>query len=162
MPYPLFIDFEASSYEEDSYPIAVSWSLPDGQIKSVLIIPEDDWTDWDPGNAMARGITREHLFEQGFSALDVIREMNEDLADAQVFIDGLDYDQELLDRLFEAYGETPAFELVSVGELFRSYGYEHFLEFREQLFLATGMSPYDSESNVLAMLKLADELGLQD
>ena len=162
MPYPLFIDFEASSYDEESYPVAVSWSLPDGQIKSVLIVPEDDWTDWDPGNFAARGISREHLFEQGFSALEVIREMNQDLADARVFVDGLDYDQDLLDRLFEPFNDLPAFEISSVSELFQSYGYERFLEYREQLFLATGMSAYESESNVLAMLKLADELGLRD
>lgn len=161
MSYPLFLDLEGSSYDEESYPIAASWSLPDGQIKSVLIVPEDDWVDWDPGNLAARGITRDHLFEQGYSALEVIREMVLDLADAQVYCDGLDYDQELLERLFDAYGEEPNFELLPIGGLIRDYGYERFLEFREQLLVAEGRSPYESENNVYAMLRLAHELGLR-
>ena len=162
MPYPLFLDLEGSSHDEGAYPIAASWSLPDGQIKSSLIMPEDDWEDWDVGNLAARGITRDHLLDQGFSALDVIREMNLDFGDARVYIDGLDYDQELLDRLFEAYGEDPTFELVSISRRIPEYGYERFLSYRQQLLDETGRSAYESESNVFVMLKLAEELGLED
>ena len=35
--FPLFIDIEASSPDENGFPISISWSLADGQLKSVLI-----------------------------------------------------------------------------------------------------------------------------
>ena len=162
MSYPLFLDLEGSSYDEDSYPIAAAWSLPDGQIKSVLIVPEDDWQDWDPGNFAARGITREYLFEQGYSALEVIREMIQDLADARVYMDGMDYDRELLEKLFDVYGEEPNFELTPIAELIPGMDYERFAAFREQALTEAGLSPYEAESSVYAMLKLADDLGIKN
>jgi hypothetical protein len=160
--YPLFLDLEGSSYDEDSYPIAAAWSLPNGDIKSVLIVPEDDWTDWDHGTLAARGITREHLYEQGFSALDVVREMMTDFADATVYVDGVDYDQELVERLFEAYGEEPNFEVRPVGEYLQSFRFGSFMDYREQFIAQKGLSPFEAETNVLAMLTLAHELAESD
>ena len=50
MEYPRFLVLESSSYDEDGYPIAASWSIADGQLKAILIRPEDEWREWDASN----------------------------------------------------------------------------------------------------------------
>jgi hypothetical protein len=51
----VFLDFEASSLADDSYPIEVGWVFEDGASGSRLIKPLPEWTDWD---ARAEGIHR--------------------------------------------------------------------------------------------------------
>ena len=67
--FPLFIDIETSSADDTAFPTSISWSLPDGQLKSVLIIPDDEWEPWDNTDA---DIDLQHLFDQGVSGPDVI------------------------------------------------------------------------------------------
>ena len=44
----VFLDFEASSLSDDSYPIEVGWVFEDGRTEAHLIRPAPAWTDWDP------------------------------------------------------------------------------------------------------------------
>ena len=43
MDFPGFIAIETG--DEEALPVAISWALPDGQIKHALIQPDDDWLD---------------------------------------------------------------------------------------------------------------------
>ena len=74
--FPLFIDIEASTPDSNGFPTSISWSLADGQLKTVLIIPDDDWEPWDNTDP---DVDLQHLFDQGVSGPDAIRELNEDL-----------------------------------------------------------------------------------
>jgi len=46
---PRFLDIEASSLNDASYPIEIAWSDEKGNIESHLINPYaiEEWTDWD-------------------------------------------------------------------------------------------------------------------
>jgi len=46
---PRFLDIEASSLSNSSYPIEIAWSDENENIESYLINPEliEEWTDWD-------------------------------------------------------------------------------------------------------------------
>ena len=64
---PSFIDFEASSLSDKSYPMEVAWSLSDGSIEARLISPEgiSQWTDWSKDAQAVHGIRREDLLVWG-------------------------------------------------------------------------------------------------
>ncbi len=154
----LFLDIEASSPDEDGYPVCMAWSNLQGEIQSVLIIPEDDWIDWDFSYRHSQGLTREHLFEQGLTALDAIKQMRTDLADSTVYVDGLDLDHEWLERLFDSFDMDVPFMVEPFVRLDERITYEQFLADREELLRDHGLSAFNAENNVYVMLQLAERL----
>ncbi len=126
--FPVFIDTDASTFDDNGFPIAIAWSLPDGQLKSVLVIPDDEWDPWENADPH---IDLQHLFDQGITGADIVRELNEDLDGQTVFIDGLDEDERLLEKLFDTYQQSMGFELAPMSELFREQDLESILAMRE-------------------------------
>ena len=64
MPW-LFLDFEASSLSQDSYPIEVGWVFEDGNGEAALIRPVAAWTEWDDSAEAIHHISRETLRREG-------------------------------------------------------------------------------------------------
>ena len=130
MRYPQFLDIDISTSDEGGFPTAISWSLPDGQLKSVLIVPDDDWEPWDNTDGT---VDIQHLMDQGVSGPDIIREMNDDLNGQTVFVDGLDEDEKALELLYETYGESLSFEIEPITKLFSTYSLEELLKLRNDI-----------------------------
>ncbi len=119
--YPLFIDFEASGFGEDSYPIEVAWNSAGGAVESYLINCDciADWTYWDPAAERdAHQISQDHLERLGDPPSVVANRMNERLAGLVLYSDAPDFDGLWLSRLFEAVDLTPVFKLGSAQALF--------------------------------------------
>ncbi len=154
MQIPLFIDVEASSLEENSYPIACAWSLPDGRIKNVLIIPEDDWEDWDVCTEDVHGLSREHLFLHGHTCKDVAQEMNEDLDGETVYCHDYYYDQLWIQRLFDAAGSDPQFELAPFSERFPELDEYALEDYRRDLQEELNLRPHQAEEEVHLLQRL--------
>ena len=152
----LFLDIESSSPDEYGYPIYIAWSTLDREIQSALIIPEDDWVDWDFSYQHSHGLTREHLFEQGQTALDVIKQLRADLSDCTVYADGLDCDHEWIIRLFDSFDMDIPFELEYLSASPQVFHYEQFIEDRENLLMEHGLSGFNAENNIYVMLKIAE------
>ena len=155
MDYPVFMDIEFSSAEDGQFPTIVSWSLPEGTLKSVLILPADEW---DPWNNVDSNIDIQHLFDQGVTPTDIAREINDDLGGKTVFVDGLDADEALLEKLFDACGGDPDFELASLSQFDPSYGLEELLELRNDHAEQNELDPSISEDNVRAMLFMSQNI----
>ena len=130
MIFPQFLALELSSAEDNGFPIAISWSLPDGQLKSVLITPDDEWDPWE--NSASHGDIQ-HLYDHGMTGPDVIHEMNEDLDGQTVFVEGLDEDEKFLDLLFETYSNSLGFEIAPITQLYPQMDFESILTLREQI-----------------------------
>ncbi|WP_250657774.1 hypothetical protein [Alkalimarinus coralli] len=154
---PQFLDIESSSYDEDCFPICIAWSLPDGQIKNVLVMPDDDWS---PHNSTLPEETLQHLYDNGVSGIDIIREMNGDLDGIPVYIDGIDYDTELLEKLYETFDEEPTFELTPVTSLFTNKSFEEIIDNKNQIIQDNNFNTEQAEHNVLSLLIMAREDGL--
>jgi hypothetical protein len=60
-----FLDVEASSLSDDSYPIEIGWVDESGQGESYLIRPELSWTDWSADAERVHGISRDQLLSEG-------------------------------------------------------------------------------------------------
>ncbi len=154
---PQFLDIESSSYDEDSFPVCVAWSTPDGQIKNILIMPDDEWS---PQDSTLPEESLQHLYDHGVSGIDIIREMNDDLDGKAVFVDGIGYDSELLEKFYETFGEEPSFEIAPISELFTNTRFEEIMDNRNQVIQDNSLDTEQAEHNVLSLLILAREGGL--
>jgi len=159
MRIPQFLKFEFDDSGPSIFPTAVAWSLTDGRIKTVILMPEDDWLPEDPADWQ---VDHQHFKEQGAPAIEVIQEMNEDLEETTVYTDGLDPDDELIEVLFETLNQGASFQVAPVAELLNHRDSAELTERYSDLILEEGLDPQIAESGVYALLLLAREEGLMD
>jgi len=100
----VFLDFEASSLADASYPIEVGWVFEDGEGESRLIRPAPDWTDWDCDAARVHGLSRETLDAQGAAHDVVARRMVEALSGHDLFASAPSWDGKWLSVLLRRAG----------------------------------------------------------
>jgi len=114
-----FLDFEASSLNLiHSYPIEVGWCDENGENgQSYLIIPHENWTDWDAGSQSIHKIKRRDLFDYGIPGNQVAQIMNEALEGKDIHVDGGQYDEFWCNRLFVAANLDRKFKFQGYYEL---------------------------------------------
>lgn len=99
-----FLDFEASSLADDSYPIEVGWVFEDGTPETHLIRPLPAWTDWDAAAERIHGISRTTLEAQG-AAVDVVaHRLLDSLQGHDLFVTAPSWDGKWLSVLLRAAG----------------------------------------------------------
>lgn len=111
-----FVDCEASSLSDDSYPIEVAWVDENGQGESYLIRPEPTWTDWSVKSQAIHGIPRSTLIEVGHPAKLVAKRAFKALKDAMMVSDNPAYDGHWLSMLFKLI-DAPEAHVVNVDFL---------------------------------------------
>lgn len=99
-----FLDFEASSLSDDSYPIEVGWILEDGRTASFLIKPAPDWTDWSAESEQIHGISRSVLESEGVAVEAVAKEMLQTLAGHALYASAPSWDGKWLSVLLRGAG----------------------------------------------------------
>ncbi|QPH55658.1 hypothetical protein [Pontivivens ytuae] len=105
----LFIDFEASSLSDRSWPIEIgfAWIGVDEAVHSTgrLIRPDPSWdeADWSPASAAVHGIPRPAL-AIAMPAAEVADWAREMIGEAVLLSDAPTFDQRWLDRLLAAGG----------------------------------------------------------
>jgi hypothetical protein len=97
-----FLDCEASSLSQNSYPIEIAWVGMDGQGESYLIKPEPDWTDWSPVAERLHGIRRATLEAKGTPVGQVAKRMIAALAGTRVVSDNPEFEHFWVVRLLAA------------------------------------------------------------
>ena len=134
LPWPLaIIDFEASSLEQDGYPIEVGlavWPGPEAAITgwSTLIQPAGEWSrcgHWSPASAKVHGIRGRDLLATGQPVERVAAALNERLGSGGVaWCDGDAYDIHWTNALFKAANATRRFRLGAWHQLIARLGPE--------------------------------------
>ena len=103
--YPIFLDCEASSLSNSSYPIEIAWNDREGNIESYLInayLYPKDYMDWDPGAQSVHNLSRKYLCEHGKSPVYVAKKINSALSGKVIYTDAPDFDGFWISRLFDA------------------------------------------------------------
>lgn len=100
----VFLDFEASSLSDASYPIEVAWVFQDGRGDSHLIAPAPAWTDWDPASEAIHGIARATLVADGEPHDLIAQRMIEVLTGHDLFASAPSWDGKWLSALLRAAG----------------------------------------------------------
>jgi hypothetical protein len=99
-----FLDFEASSLADDSYPIEVGWVFEDGCSETHLIRPAEGWIDWDDEAEEIHGLSRERLAAEGEPHDTVARRVLEALGEHEVFVSAPSWDGKWLSVLLRSAG----------------------------------------------------------
>ena len=100
----VFLDFEASSLGDHSYPIEVAWAREDGSSEQHLIRPAAGWTDWDPTAEAVHKITRDQLAAEGEPHDDVARRALEALKPHDVYVTAPSWDGKWMSVLLRSAG----------------------------------------------------------
>lgn len=140
MIVPIVLDCEASGLEPESYPIEIGYVLPNSEVVSYYIKPEEDWTHWCEKAQDVHQVSRESLFECGLPAYIVAEKLNSQLANEIVYSDAASYEIMWLDRLFDSVGIERKFDVRSIQSLFIDEDgvYQHGFFYRERKMLFLG------------------------
>ncbi|MBJ6138114.1 hypothetical protein [Marinobacter litoralis] len=159
MSIPRFLDIEYCQTDDALFPTAIAWSLEDGQMKSVVIAPDEAWI---PDGADLGDIDLFYLEEQGVPILELVRELHEDLPGQTVYVDGIDPDETLADLIFEAVKQEAPFEIAPIADLVTDLDAGTLEDRRRELMFEEGLEPQLPENGVYALLLIARESGLLD
>ncbi|WP_334162381.1 3'-5' exonuclease [Phenylobacterium sp.] len=100
----VFLDFEASSLSDDSYPVEVGWVFEDGTEEAHLIRPAPAWTDWDPTAEAVHGLSRATLEAEGEPHEAVASRMLDRLAGHELYASSPSWDGKWMSVLLRAAG----------------------------------------------------------
>ncbi len=116
-----FIDLEASGLGSTSWPVEVGWAFETGEPVSMLIKPDETWSDqsWDDEAERLHRLSRGELERDGVAPREACSRMNRALADAVVHSDAPDWDGFWLFRLFSAARARQEFKLHDYSRLVR-------------------------------------------
>ncbi len=152
--FPGFIAVETG--EDGGLPLAIAWSLPDGQVKHTLIQPDDSWLN---DELVALGdYSLEELEGLGVSPLDVIRELENDHFSQTLLTAGVSDDESALVRLFDVFGLDPFVELAPAESLYPDLPGGEWIRRRNELFGELGLEPLRADQEVQVMLALHQRL----
>ena len=98
----VFLDFEASSLADKSFPVEVAWVFEDGRSRTSLLRPAPGWTDWSADAERIHGLSRERLDKDGAAVEAIAREMVETLSGHQLYASAPSWDGKWLSVLLRA------------------------------------------------------------
>jgi hypothetical protein len=117
MDCPDILDFEASGFGHDSYPVEVGYSLGCGERFCMLIKPEQSWVYWDEKAEGVHGISRELLQQSGQDVERVCQVLNQRLAGRTLYSDAWVVDKAWLNKLFAAARLQTSFQLSAIEHI---------------------------------------------
>ena len=144
MTETLIIACEMSSYEENAFPISISWSLADGCIKTSLIRPEEEWLE----QADYLAIDPDQLLQEGHSPKAILEELQEDRGNEPLYCADLEQTQQALDQLYDSLDGYNDLPLQSLMSLLEGIPAEELEACREECLSLLDFDPYSAESQV--------------
>jgi len=156
MNIPSFISFEVTDIET-GYPYAIAWSLPDGQYKSVLVRPEDDWLiDFEMGQFNPDAPALQDLLDKGQTVLDIIREWTQDFEEGggELYCQDPVLAQYCIDLMFEAYQKECEYEVISEYDCYDNVDNMDLDDQRRWIMDTEGLSASNCEDAVKTMIFL--------
>ena len=161
---PHFIDIEASSLSDRSYPIEVGICYPNYSTTFDLIDPSGvfRWTDWSTTAESVHGISRQTLHDQGKPPAFVARSLSK-MNDILFVSDNPDFDNHWINELFEACGSTPDFRIVGIPEAMqqlmgRTISNDDLRTAQKSVIKLFGQPPHRAAADALWMRRLWDAL----
>ncbi|GAB6967152.1 hypothetical protein JCM25156A_11890 [Komagataeibacter kakiaceti JCM 25156] len=101
----LFVDIEASSLSNRSYPIEIGWVDENGKGEAHLILPPSHWTDWSEEAERLHGISYGTLVREGLAADIVVERFLVVASNRRLVSDAPEFDKRWLERLCRQAGK---------------------------------------------------------
>ena len=153
--FPVFISADVIGDHQQIIPVTIAWSMPDGQIKSTLVRPEENWEIEE----IALGdLDLDTITEQGATPAEIVTEMNLDFEDTTVYCFDEYQDVPALDALFHALNDEPGFEVIPWPESFNGASNEMIFETSNWVRGINSLDLSNAEDRVKQMLLSFAEL----
>lgn len=137
MHYPIMLAVELN----DDCPLALAWTLADGQYKAVYVQPDDQAEHWDASFGFAHGLSQADLQHQGESIIDIVRELLHDIDCDEIYCEHPQQLTPILEQLFEQAGHSLPFTLQPIHPLLGLPSLDALDEQRHSLCMAEGLNP---------------------
>jgi hypothetical protein len=146
---PNIIDFEASGFGADSYPIEVGVALSTGQKYCALIKPANNWLYWDKNAEQVHGLSLKDLLSHGKSINTVTRELNAFLGNITLYSDGWVVDKPWLSRLFYQSGLAPSFFMSPLENILKEPQMEIWTVTKRQVIADLALTRHRASTDAL-------------
>lgn len=146
---PNVIDFEASGFGVDSYPIEVGVVLADGQKYCALIKPAQSWRFWDGEAERIHGLSRELLVAHGKPIREVVSELNAFLGNRVVYSDGWVVDKPWLSRLYYDAHAQPSFYLSPLENILKESQMAIWSDIKREVIEALALQRHRASTDAL-------------
>lgn len=146
---PIFISLDVVDDHNRIIPVVISWSLPDGQIKSTLVRPEEHW---QIDEIALSDVDSETLLEQGATPAEIVTEMNLDFDDTTIYCFDEYQDIPALDTLYDALNDEPGFEVIAWTQAFDGTSVDQVFETAEWVREVNSLDLSNAEDRVKQML----------
>ena len=115
-----FLDFEASSFDSESFPVEVGWAVDGGDAEATLIRPAWRWKGWSASAERLHGITRALLLVEGKPHGLVAKRLTEALGTVGMMVgsDNAAFEQFWLDQLMVAASLPRPFIVIPANQLY--------------------------------------------
>ena len=150
MTLPLIIACEMSSYDDDAFPVAIAWSLPDGRIKTTLIQPEEEWLE----NATSLEVDPDQLLLEGHNAKAVLQELQLDREDEPLYCEDFELTQRALEQLYQTLSSPLDLPLLPLLELLDDNDEHERLQVRQDCLDQLLLDPQQADQQVRLGLEL--------
>ena len=130
---PSVIDFEASGFGAESYPVEVGIITSTGERYCSMIRPHEKWRFWDNNAEAMHGISRELLEKKGRPIVEVCHELNAFANNSVLYSDAWVHDKPWLIKLFEYGAVEVEFTLSPIESIVTEQQLEIWDEVKQQI-----------------------------
>ena len=130
---PSVIDFEASGFGAESYPVEVGIVTSDGERYCSMIRPHKKWRFWDSTAEAVHGISRELLEEKGRPITEICHELNAFANNSVLYSDAWVHDKPWLIKLFQFGAVDMEFSLSPIEAIVTEEQLEIWDEVKERI-----------------------------
>ena len=146
---PDIIDFEASGFGPNSYPIEVGLALSNGYRYCRLIKPDKKWSEWQEDAEKVHGISRAKIEKHGASIKDVANELNGLLEGKAVYSDGWVVDEPWLIKLYEKAKVARRFYMYDILTIMSEESLAHWHNIKEQVIKESELIRHRASNDAL-------------
>lgn len=158
---PIFISAVANSTDEPHFPLLFTWSTHDGQIKEVLVTPDDDWLHEHSIEPNLQNLDEQQLYEFGYEAQDILNEWATELDTDTLYAVDAEAVEALVETLYDTKGLDPAFEIISIEQWFSERDI-NLHNAREEQGDSTPLHLLSPDEQIMSLLQLAASHDLLD
>ena len=158
---PIYISAVANSTDEPHFPLLFTWSTHDGQIKEVLVTPDDDWLHEHSIEPNLQNLDEQQLYEFGYEAQDILSEWATELDTDTMYAVDAESVEALVETLYDTKGLDPAFEIVSIEQWFNERDI-NLHRAREEQGDNTPLHLLSPDEQIMSLLQLAASHDLLD
>lgn len=156
---PIFISSVANSTDDPVFPVLFAWSTMDGQIKEVLVTPDDDWLDENEVEPNLFDIDTHQLYEFGYEASDILAEWSSELDTDAIYALDHELTESMVTAIYDIKGMDASVEVLPVSQWFEERG----VSFRNAIHSMDLSQPLDllaPDEQVGFLLRMAVEHNL--